>query len=124
MKTPLCILAALTLLCGCQKNPFPETEEAPEQKLERWRALAKDSMLSEATNRVPGISRIIFCDVENSWAGAVKWQGHVTVDFVNQAGGIDRTNLYYRYFFSEHGVSAERDAGREYQMDLYAITNH
>ncbi len=123
MKMFLSILPAAALLWGCQKNPFPETHESNDQKIARWHNEAKTAMLTESTNRVPGINRIILNEVENRGQSVTSWRGHVTLDFVNHLGGIDRTNLYYLFTFPGGHVSCFRDGEREYQLALEAIRN-
>jgi hypothetical protein len=68
--------------------------DSPDQRLARWRSTAQADMLAQASNDVPGFTKLIDSSVDTS--GDFKtWTGEVTADYVNHVGGIDRTNLHY-----------------------------
>jgi hypothetical protein len=54
-------------------------------------------MLQECTNVIVGLNRIIRSSVTMNDADPYKWMGHVTVEFVNRVGGIERTNLFFKF---------------------------
>jgi hypothetical protein len=65
------------------------------ESLDSERARAKYLLLSECTNALPGIQRVIEVSIDNSADRVSAWRGRATLDFVNHAGGIDRTNLHF-----------------------------
>ena len=68
--------------------------DSPDQRLAHWRSIAQADMLAQASNDLPGFTKLIDSRVDTS--GDFKtWTGNVTADFLNHAGGVDRTNLYY-----------------------------
>jgi hypothetical protein len=74
--------------------PKPETEG--EQK-SRLQAEAEVEMLKESTNAIVGLNRIIHLSVANSNDNPYKWSGAVTAEFVNRVGGVERTNINFKF---------------------------
>jgi hypothetical protein len=72
----------------------PETEL---QQNARLRSEAEGEMLKECTNVVVGLTRIIRASVVTSEEDPYKWSGDVVTEFVNHVGGIDRTNIFFRF---------------------------
>src|SRR5690348_6450980 len=74
--------------------PRPETEL---QQRARLQSESEGEMLQECTNVIVGLNRIIRSSVTMNDADPYKWMGHVTVEFVNRVGGIERTNLFFKF---------------------------
>jgi hypothetical protein len=74
--------------------PKPETEL--EQKL-RLQSEAELEMLKESTNVVVGLNRIIRASVANGDDNPYKWGGEVVAEFINRVGGIERTNVFFKF---------------------------
>lgn len=74
--------------------PKPETEW--QQKL-RFQSEAEREMLKECTNAVVGLSRIIHSSVMDAEDNPQQWTGTVTAEFVNRMGGVERTNVPFRF---------------------------
>jgi hypothetical protein len=86
--------------------PKPETEW---QQKARLQSESESEMLKECTNVVIGLNRIIRTSVVNTDDNPYKWAGDVTVEFINRVGGIERTNLEFRF---------GTDTGRDGQVHL------
>ncbi len=90
MKTHfvLCI-AICSLLCGCKaKNIAYQIDGAVQREL---------------TNDVVGFSRMVKVDMAKFHGGPTNWLANATVDYVNRSGGIERTNLFYRFIVADNG---------------------
>jgi hypothetical protein len=74
--------------------PKPETES---QQKNRLQSEAEIEMLKETTNVIVGLNRIIRQNVANADDNPYKWSGEVTVEFVNRVGGVERTNVFFRF---------------------------
>lgn len=74
--------------------PKPETEL---QQMARLQSESEGEMLKECTNVIIGLSRIIHSSVTIADEDPYKWSGKATVEFVNRVGGIERTNLCFRF---------------------------
>lgn len=74
--------------------PKPETEW--QQKL-RFQSEAEKEMLKECTNAVVGLTRVIHYSVMDAEDNPQQWTGNVTAEFVNRLGGIERTNVPFRF---------------------------
>jgi hypothetical protein len=92
MKTVI-LLVSLLLICGCG-----ERVETLAQKKSRWRKEAQKGILQKCTNSVVGIRGIIRTDLQDSDDSLTKWSGSAVVEYVNRVGGVERTNLYFRFF--------------------------
>src|SRR5258708_30492619 len=86
MKTKFAIVLFAAVLCGCGQKKLTLTEQmAP-------------CIQSCLTNDVVGYTRTIKIEME-SWAEfPSNTDAIATVEFVNTHGGIERTNLPYRFF--------------------------
>lgn len=104
MKDKVCIAAvALTVLaCGCRHGDKAAEESSPAQALERLRAQTRQAILEECTNEVVGIRTIIRASADDSSDAIVKWKGYAEVEYINTAGGVQRTNLQM-IFMSAYG---------------------
>jgi hypothetical protein len=74
--------------------PKPETEA---QQILRLRSEAEGEMLKECTNVVVGLSRVIHSSIADLSDSPYRWSGDLTVEFVNRVGGIERTNLFFKF---------------------------
>ena len=74
--------------------PRPETEF---QQNARLQSESEGQMLKECTNVIVGLNRIIHTSVIMNDDNPYKWVGQVTLEYVNRVGGIERTNLFFRF---------------------------
>jgi hypothetical protein len=74
--------------------PKPETEW---QQKHRFQSEAEAEMLKESTNAVVGLTRVIRSSVLDAEDNPQLWSGSVTAEFVNRLGGIERTNVTFRF---------------------------
>ncbi len=72
----------------------PETEL---QQKARLQSESEGEMLKECTNVIVGLTRIIHCSVANADDNFYKWTGEATLEFINRVGGIERTNLFFKF---------------------------
>ncbi|HZR15716.1 MAG TPA: hypothetical protein VFE51_00190 [Verrucomicrobiae bacterium] len=73
--------------------PRPETER---QQKTRLQSEAESEMLKECTNAVVGLTRIIRTSVADA-DDNYRWTGEVTAEYVNRVGGIERTNVLFKF---------------------------
>lgn len=74
--------------------PKPETES---QQKSRLQSEADSKMLEESTNVIVGLSRIIRANAATGDDNPYKWTGDITAEFVNKVGGIERTNILFKF---------------------------
>jgi hypothetical protein len=74
--------------------PKPETES---QQKARLQSEADPEMLKECTNVLVGLTRIIRTSMVNSDDNPYKWAGDITAEYVNRVGGIERTNVSFKF---------------------------
>lgn len=74
--------------------PKPESEW---QQITRLQSEAPVEMLKECTNVVVGLTRIIRSGIVTSEENPYRWSGEVVAEFINHVGGIDRTNVYFKF---------------------------
>ena len=74
--------------------PKPETEW---QQKSRFQAEAQTEMLKECTNVLVGLTRVIHSSVLDAEDNPQLWTGLVTAEFVNRFGGVERTNVPFRF---------------------------
>jgi len=72
----------------------PETEL---QQNARLQSEAEGEMLKECTNVVVGLTRIIRASVVTDENDPYRWSGDVVTEFINHVGGIDRTNISFKF---------------------------
>jgi hypothetical protein len=89
------LLLGIIVWVGAQKSkefnsPKPESEW---QQKHRLQSEAASGVLAECSNHVVGITRVIDSFVDDLDSDPHKWKGDVTVEFINQIGGVDRTNI-------------------------------
>ena len=54
-------------------------------------------MLKECTNAIVGLTRIIRSSLADTDDNPYRWTGETTVEYVNRVGGIERTNVLFRF---------------------------
>ena len=74
--------------------PKPETEA---QQKARLQSETDGEMLKECTNIIVGLTRIIRSSVVDANDNPYQWGGDATVEYVNRVGGIERTNLCFKF---------------------------
>jgi DNA-directed RNA polymerase subunit RPC12/RpoP len=74
--------------------PKPETEL---QLTSRLQSEAELEMLKESTNVIVGLNRIIRVSVSNRDENPYRWAGEVVAEFVNRVGGVERTNIFFKF---------------------------
>jgi hypothetical protein len=67
------------------------------QKLARYRAGAEQAVRVACTNQVTGLRQLIRMDVSTYDQNVKRWTATATVEYVNNLGGIDRTNLEFEF---------------------------
>jgi hypothetical protein len=72
--------------------------QVPEWQLKsRLQAEAEVEMLKETTNVIVGLTRIIHSSVLNAGDNPYRWSGDVIAEYVNRVGGIERTNVFFKF---------------------------
>lgn len=79
------------------ENPAADKPETDSQRWRRQQQQGEAAFAKSITNDVVGYSRTIetYRDISNDDVG--KWWGHATVEYLNPMGGIQRTNLYWKF---------------------------
>jgi hypothetical protein len=84
---------------GCKK----------ESEYDRYSREANEEMLNWCTNNIVGLNRFISVDLRHFIDSPTNdiaksdindphnWEGKIVADYVNQVGGVDRTNLTFRF---------------------------
>jgi hypothetical protein len=81
------------------RSLYPDTRK-PETELQqkaRLQSEAEGEMLKECTNVVVGLTRIIRASVVTAEDNPYRWSGDVVTEFINHVGGIDRTNIFFKF---------------------------
>jgi hypothetical protein len=92
------------------ENPAADNYERPYERHLRMQEQAKAAFERAITNDVIGYQRTIEKFCSNSDDDFNRWWGEAKIDYVNRVGGVERTNIYYRF----------KAAGRD--MYAYATT--
>ncbi len=106
--------------------PQPETEW--QQRL-RFQSEADNEMLKECTNVLVGLTRVIHSSVLDAEDNPQLWTGIVTAEFINRFGGIERTNVPFR-FSTDSGpdglmhVHSIYDSGRPVRVERRSGSGH
>lgn len=79
-----------------QYAQVPKSETELQQKA-RLQAESEGEMLKECTNVIVGLNRIIRSSVTATDENPYRWTGEATLEFVNRVGGVERTNLFFRF---------------------------
>ena len=75
----------------------PGDNESYSSKLARYRAGAESAARAACTNEVTGLRGIISLDVQTSDANFMNWTAAAVVEYINQIGGVNRTNLELKF---------------------------
>lgn len=103
------------MLLGCNKSTPEQTREqtkvseSPYEKIRRWRNEAEEAVREELTNVVVGFHRPIKIDVYDIGDSPANWEGRAEAEFVNIQGGIQRTNLRFKFHVSSGEISARAE---------------
>jgi len=83
----------VSMQCGCAKSARSFQQMTEEDQLNFLRAQADTAMLVQATNGIPHIHEVIEENAD-TYSGSVRqWRGWIRLDYVNQSGGIEQTNI-------------------------------
>jgi hypothetical protein len=74
--------------------PKPESEW---QQKTRLQTEAEGEMLKECTNVLVGLTRLIRTAVIDTDDNPYKWSGDVVAEYVNRVGGVERTNIFFKF---------------------------
>jgi hypothetical protein len=94
----------------------PEKFEDAWETQRRLRSEAEAVVSKECSNYV-GFTRIMDTYVDTTYEQASNWIGHATIDFVNKQGGVERTNLIFRFWVFEHHCIGGIDEGAMYERE-------
>jgi hypothetical protein len=102
----------------------PEKFEEPWQTAHRLSAEAEAEQLKACSNWL-GFNRVIDHYVLTSDPAVSNWTGQATVDYINKNGGMERTNLPFKFDLVEHHVCGWVDATKlmrdEYERRMAEI---
>src|SRR5262249_43571212 len=80
------------------RSQFVQVPTETERQLKsRLQTEAEVEMLKETTNVIVGLTRIIHSSLQTLIDNPYKWTGEVTAEFVNRVGGVERTNVYFKF---------------------------
>jgi len=82
------------------ETPFGEPvkeDETYAQRLLRYRAKAEQSVRVACTNDVVGLRQVMQTDLSTYQDNYKNWRASATVEFFNKMGGVERTNLDFRF---------------------------
>lgn len=77
-----------------ERTPPAETNF---QRLHRWREEAQKDMVETASKDTVGFRRMIDSYVFDTGDDPYKWTGEVHAEYINKAGGVEATNIPYRF---------------------------
>lgn len=108
------ILAGIAYKNLMDRFPPPET---PGEQFKRWRQAALHDMLESCTNQIVGLNRFIDIQFMDYDFAVSNWTGEVVLEYVNKNGGIERTNLSFRFALHVDGIgeSIWTNAGLDYK---------
>jgi hypothetical protein len=75
----------------------PGDNESYPDKIARYRAGAELAARVACTNEVVGLRNIINLDLDTAADNFMNWKAFATVEYINQIGGVDRTNLELKF---------------------------
>jgi hypothetical protein len=96
----LVAIVGMVGLIGCKSN---------ESEYDRYNREANEEMLNYCTNNIIGLNHYISIDLRHFIIGPKNeilegdsndphnWEGKIVAEYVNHVGGIDRTNLTFRF---------------------------
>ena len=71
--------------------------------------LARKEVLEECTNKVVGLNRIIALNLDDHGSNVSQWRAEATLEYVNSIGGVQRTNLNFRFEGFGSGIICLQD---------------
>jgi len=93
MKITGLLAIAVAALCGCSGSPKSYDEMSESEQLNHLRTQAYHAMIAEASNAVPSIRDVLEVNADTFSDSIDKWNGWVRVNYVNQSGGVELTNV-------------------------------
>jgi hypothetical protein len=93
LKTIALSAAVTAILCGCAKASRPFQDLSQDEQLNILRAQADSAMLVRATNGVPNIHAVLEENADTYSGSVQQWRGWVRLDYLDQSGGIQQTNI-------------------------------
>jgi hypothetical protein len=75
----------------------PHDSESASQRMARLHREAPGVVLEACTNEIPGLKQIIHLNVYDGDPLTTRWTADATVDYINHLGGVDRTNLQFKF---------------------------
>lgn len=118
-KAVVVLLALVMPICSCSKPR--------ESQVSRFRREAKSAMGAYCTNMV-GFSRLnstllldFTKDLKETEDPAL-WSGLAEVDYINKVGGVERTNINFRFRIETNPFAAGDDKA-EVQIDYMELEN-
>lgn len=91
------VIAVAAYIVVQRRNVAVEAEhpeaEPFEVELTRLRTDAPAVLLTECTNTIIGLNRIISTTLDDHADDVSAWHAEVTAEFVNKIGGVERTNM-------------------------------
>jgi hypothetical protein len=93
LKTIALSTIVAAILSGCAKTPKSFQEMSQDEQLNFLRAQADSAMLVQATNGVPNIRAVIEENTDTFSASVQQWRGWVRLDYIDQSGRIQQTNI-------------------------------
>lgn len=83
-------------------------KETPYALRKRLQSEAQDRFMQQCTNAIFGVNRVIQKNLQTNDGDPNKWTAEVTAEYVNQFGGIDRTNLPFVFWIYDSPVDNQR----------------
>lgn len=93
IKTTGFLAVVLAAFCGCTGSTKSYQEMSESDRLIYLRAQAYHALIAEASNAVPGIRDILEVNADTFSDSTDKWNGWVRLNYVNQSGGLELTNV-------------------------------
>lgn len=103
MKAIAVVFVLMIGLAGCSKRELSYDELTGPAKMDYLRAQADQAIKTDCTNHVPGIRNFVAVNAYVSSNSLAEWHGVAQFDYLNAAGGIDRTNLLFIFKSSSSG---------------------
>jgi hypothetical protein len=75
----------------------PGDNETYAHKIKRYRAGADAALPPAITNAVVGLRTILSARTETYDDNFTKWTAEAEVEFINQVGGVERTNIHFGF---------------------------
>jgi hypothetical protein len=109
MKTRTAVLIIITLAAAIYivqhlHRPKDDAWHGPSRN-----DLARKEVLEACTNKVVGLNRIIALNFDDQSANVSQWHAAATLEYVNALGGVQRTNLNFRFEGFGSGIICLQD---------------